>query len=60
MTNVITILENYLYACKKVDGDRVIYYLKGVKHYASGKTFRFVQFIEKVDYEEFEKQFKQK
>ena len=57
MNNFITIIEGLLYAVKKVDGKKVCYYLKGVKHFEIGKTFKWVQFIEKADFEKYEKEF---
>ena len=58
MKDVITIIEGLLYAVKSVNGEKVCYYLKGVKHFESGKTFKWVQFIEAFDYEQFKKEFK--
>lgn len=58
LNEVVTIVEGLLYACKKINEGKVVFYLKGVKHYDSGKTFTWVQFIERSDYEQYQKQFK--
>lgn len=48
--NTIVVVEDCLFCCRKVKDGKVYYYLKGIKHYKSGKTFTWVQFINEYDY----------
>lgn len=57
MKDVITIVEGYLYAIRNVNGDKVSYYLKGIEHFDSGKTFTYIQFITELDFKKFKENF---
>lgn len=57
MKDIITIVEGLLYAIMNVKGDKVSYYLKGIEHFESGKTFTFIQFITENDYKMYREKF---
>lgn len=47
----VVIIENFLFANRKVTADKTIYYLQVVKHYSSGKTYNECVFITADDYQ---------
>lgn len=56
----VVIFENLLFACRKVKGDKNIYYLQCIKHYDSGKTYNECIFISQKDYESLKTKFGEK
>lgn len=46
----VVVVADCLFCCRKVNNGKIYYYLKGIKHYKSGKTFTWVQFINEYDY----------
>lgn len=57
MKDIITVVEGLLYAIMNVKGDKVSYYLKGIEHFESGKTYTFIQFISEIDFKMYKDNF---